>query len=209
MAYNEQDPLLPKDRPAPEIQGSRAQSVNDVVDREALPLDINYNTGRRRRFGDVLALFIGMTALLFLVSMISPDGWKSIWGDNPWAARTVDERVNSILTRTPLIGVNAFTLTNSGVTNRNKDGHNDLAILIRFLYNNHIYEENFTQPFTEGGMYAQVDLPRLKQGKVGGAFWSAFVPCPKDGDNFSDENYVPSERIFPCSSTPPVYFVLL
>jgi membrane dipeptidase len=65
--------------------------------------------------------------------------------------------------------------------------------LIRFLFNNHIYEENFTKPFEKGGMYAHVDLPRLKEGKNGGAFWSAYVPCPKDGMDFSDENYADCE----------------
>lgn len=69
------------------------------------------------------------------------------------------------------------------------DGHNDLAILIRFLNNNHIYDGNFTKKFEQGGMPAQVDLPRLKQGKVGGAFWAAFVPCPKNGSDYSTENY--------------------
>lgn len=38
-------------------------------------------------------------------------------------------------------------------------------------------------------MTAHVDLPRLKKGMNGGAFWSAFVPCPKNGSDFSDENY--------------------
>jgi membrane dipeptidase len=82
-----------------------------------------------------------------------------------------------------------------------QDGHNDLAILIRFLYNNHIYNDNFTRPFTEGGMAAHVDLPRLKQGRVGGAFWSAFVPCPANGTDFSDEAYTPSKffSLYPLS----------
>jgi hypothetical protein len=48
-------------------------------------------------------------------------------------------------------------------------------------------------------MYAQVDLPRLKEGKNGGAFWSAFVPCPTNGTDFSDENYAECE-IFLISS---------
>lgn len=74
-----------------------------------------------------------------------------------------------------------------------QDGHNDLAILIRFLYNNHIYNDNFSKPFTEGGMAGHVDLPRLKQGKVGGAFWSAFVPCPANGTDFSDSTYISSK----------------
>ena len=70
------------------------------------------------------------------------------------------------------------------------DGHNDLAILIRFLYGNEIYDEKFTKPFEEGGMKGQVDLPRLKAGKNGGAFWSAFVMCPANLTDFSDDNYI-------------------
>ncbi len=60
---------------------------------------------------------------------------------------------------------------------------------MRFLYNNQIYDKSFTKPFEEGGMPMHVDLPRLREGKNGGAFWSAFVPCPKDGNDFSDKNY--------------------
>jgi len=43
-------------------------------------------------------------------------------------------------------------------------------------------------------MYGQLDIPRLETGKIGGAFWSAFVPCPADGFDFSDENYAPLVR---------------
>jgi len=64
-----------------------------------------------------------------------------------------------------------------------------LAILIRFINNNQIYSDNFTTPFEEGGYLSHVDIPRLKEGKNGGAFWSAFVPCPSNGSDFSDENY--------------------
>ncbi|KAG7126920.1 Dipeptidase sirJ like protein [Verticillium longisporum] len=88
---------------------------------------------------------------------------------------TYEGRAQKILKETPLI-----------------DGHNDLPILVRFLYNNHIYDKNFTEPFENGGMYGQVDLPRLKEGLNGGAFWSVFTPCPADGSDFSDDNYAPS-----------------
>ncbi|KAL9943204.1 hypothetical protein ACHAPW_007409 [Verticillium nonalfalfae] len=64
---------------------------------------------------------------------------------------TYEERAQKILKETPLI-----------------DGHNDLPILVRFLYNNHIDGKNFTEPFENGGMYGQVDLPRLKEGLNGG-----------------------------------------
>lgn len=79
------------------------------------------------------------------------------------------------------------------------DGHNDLAILIRFLNNNQIYGEDFTKPFEEGGMSGHVDLPRLKQGMNGGLFLSVFVPCPTKGSDFSDANYAdckPTKNLF-------------
>ena len=70
------------------------------------------------------------------------------------------------------------------------DGHDDLAIIIRFLYNDHIYSQNFTSKFENGGLEGQSDLARLKKGRVGGTFWSAFVPCPKSNNtDFSDAVY--------------------
>lgn len=71
------------------------------------------------------------------------------------------------------------------------DGHNDLLILIRAIYGNHIYYDNFTTPLETGGMPGQFDFPRAKSGQLGGSFWSAFMPCPADGFDFSDEAYAP------------------
>ena len=71
------------------------------------------------------------------------------------------------------------------------DGHNDLLILIRAIWGNRIYNENFTQPFEEGDMIGQFDLPRADAGQLGGTFWSAWVPCPADGFDFSDATYAP------------------
>ena len=89
------------------------------------------------------------------------------------------------------------------------DGHNDLAIMIRFFYRNKIYDKNFRERFEHGGLEFHVDIPRLRDGKSGGkyylgstdychtdyllylgAFWSAFVECPRNGTDFSDGNYV-------------------
>lgn len=69
------------------------------------------------------------------------------------------------------------------------DGHNDLLILIRALDGNEINSDNFTKPFEQGGLAGAVDVPRMKKGKYGGAFWSAFVGCPANGTDFSDKNY--------------------
>lgn len=60
------------------------------------------------------------------------------------------------------------------------------------FYHNHIHESNFTKSFADGTMKYHVDLPRLKRGRVGGTFWSVYVPCPTDWTDFSDENYAAS-----------------
>ncbi|KAK6529838.1 hypothetical protein TWF281_008996 [Arthrobotrys megalospora] len=74
---------------------------------------------------------------------------------------TLDERTDRILDAVPLI-----------------DTHIDLPILARALYQNHIHHQNFSTPFKKGGLYGQIDIPRLKSGKLGGVFWSVFTPCP-------------------------------
>ena len=81
-------------------------------------------------------------------------------------------------------------MQSANVLMKRLDGHNDLAILIRALFQNYIYGSDFTDKFENGGLYGQVDHPRLKKGKVGGSFWSAFTPCPANGSDFSDANYV-------------------
>ncbi|KAI0058039.1 hypothetical protein BV25DRAFT_1811576 [Artomyces pyxidatus] len=64
------------------------------------------------------------------------------------------------------------------------DGHIDLPWLVRALYSN-----NASAVHLEDTMPAHVDIPRLREGKVGGFFWSVYVPCPADegitdGDDF-------------------------
>ncbi|KAJ5820840.1 uncharacterized protein N7525_010124 [Penicillium rubens] len=90
---------------------------------------------------------------------------------------SIEERVQKILSQTPLI-----------------DGHDDLPILVRERFHNRVYDHNFTDTFVQGNFPGQVDIPRLIQGKVGGTFWSVFVPCPENGTDFSDENYAASVR---------------
>lgn len=111
-----------------------------------------------------------------------------------------EDRARKILSHTPLIG-EPFSLETAQFLEANvaTDGHNDLPILIRFLYDNHVYGKNFTEPFEHGGMTGHVDLPRLREGQNGGAFWSVFVPCPANGTDFSDENYAASQYCSPSS----------
>ncbi|KAF8909857.1 hypothetical protein CPB85DRAFT_707184 [Mucidula mucida] len=53
------------------------------------------------------------------------------------------------------------------------DGHIDLPILVRELYANNISAFDLASP-----MPAHVDIPRLREGRVGGFFWSVYVGCP-------------------------------
>ncbi|CAO2648856.1 Nn.00g098050.m01.CDS01 [Neocucurbitaria sp. VM-36] len=89
---------------------------------------------------------------------------------------SVEERAIKILKNNPLI-----------------DGHNDLMIFITGHYRNHIYNRHgndFAEKFENGTLEQHTDIPRLKQGLQGGAFWSAFWPCPLgEGTNFSDDRY--------------------
>ncbi|KAH8804557.1 membrane dipeptidase-domain-containing protein [Xylogone sp. PMI_703] len=121
----------------------------------------------------IIVLCGGIVLLRQAPDIFNPGCSKLSHGES--SHRTIEQRVDQILENTPLI-----------------DGHNDLAILLRFAYNNHIYSDEFKTLFEEGGLTGHVDLPRLKAGKSGGAFWSAFVPCPANGSDFSDENYAQS-----------------
>ncbi|KAK8038219.1 dipeptidase 1 [Apiospora phragmitis] len=67
-------------------------------------------------------------------------------------------RTDNILRTTPLI-----------------DGHNDLPYLLRIELQNKLYDSSFD---FRHALASHTDLERLKQGKVGGQFWSVFVECP-------------------------------
>lgn len=165
----ENDPLLPRGAPAPEIMnsiGSQPQSMSDEY-----PQVYDDNVRPRRGVKEIIIIFVTTIVGVFIIfSTLGQGSSKEPFGSKP--KLTITQRVDKILGETPLI-----------------DGHNDLAILLRFAFNNHIYDKNFTEPFENGGLMMHVDLPRLKKGKNGGAFWSAFVPCPPPGLDFSDETY--------------------
>ncbi|CUA73835.1 hypothetical protein RSOLAG22IIIB_01354 [Rhizoctonia solani] len=59
------------------------------------------------------------------------------------------------------------------------DGHIDLPIMVRDEYRN-----NITRFDMNKRMKYHVDIPRLRQGKVGGFFWSVFVDCAESGPDF-------------------------
>ncbi|KIV94263.1 hypothetical protein PV10_02047 [Exophiala mesophila] len=75
-------------------------------------------------------------------------------------SRDLDGRVLHVMASTPLI-----------------DGHNDLPYLVRLELKNKIY--NPEQFRFEQGLASHTDLQRMKEGRVGGQFWSVFVECPE------------------------------
>ncbi|XP_049720539.1 dipeptidase 2-like isoform X1 [Elephas maximus indicus] len=56
------------------------------------------------------------------------------------------------------------------------DGHNDLPLILRKLYQNRLQDVNLRN-FSHG----QTSLDRLRDGLVGAQFWSAYVPCQTQG----------------------------
>ena len=103
--YNEGDPLLPKDKGAPEIQGSRPQSIHNeyVIEEQGSDDD---DRPRRNGLNDFVAILFAICfcASIFLI-LLFPDGTLGdLFGDKRPAPKTLKERVNRILEDTPLIG---------------------------------------------------------------------------------------------------------
>ncbi|KAF2015839.1 hypothetical protein BU24DRAFT_422140 [Aaosphaeria arxii CBS 175.79] len=136
---------------------------------------------RRPSISTSRVIIASLVALLLLLSTFrfgfSPFPGSSVaWfkhGTHFTQEHSLEYRANKILSENPLI-----------------DGHNDLLISIRVRYKNHVNSPEFKDMFENGGLPQHVDLPRLDEGKSGGAFWSAFVPCPfGNGTDFSDGHY--------------------
>ena len=74
-------------------------------------------------------------------------------------------RVNKVLADYPII-----------------DGHNDFPMGVRDLLNNDVSLLNFDHDLTKEEPWASyyfnhVDIPRMRKGKMGGQFWSAYISC--------------------------------
>jgi membrane dipeptidase len=127
--------------------------MNEKRNDEQTPLTDERPRGIRQNVSSLTGLF-----LIFIAAVWYGSYFYGVPG------HAVKSQAGVILAENPLI-----------------DGHNDLLILVRALYDNKINGENFTKAFEKGGLAGHVDVPRLKQGQQGGAFWSAFVPCPANG----------------------------
>ena len=90
-----------------------------------------------------------------------------------WRCRNARKHAEHLLAKHPLI-----------------DGHVDVPVVARYRYGNKIETIPFDQPASSNGSYptsGHVDIPRLREGRSGGFFWSAYVECPDAaavGDDF-------------------------
>ena len=194
----EVDPLLPKNESSPEISGygfqkrawysfgqKKSEEIHDENggrqygdDEEDARSTRSFATSTKSAMSTLCSIFSIVVFFALILSLQSVD-WNKPWQNPlPTPPKHDDQlslrvRALKILDNTPLI-----------------DGHNDLAIFLRFAYKNKIHTSSFQAKFENGSMEEQVDLPRLKSGHAGGAFWSAFVPCPANASgDFSDSNY--------------------
>ncbi|KIW96594.1 uncharacterized protein Z519_01985 [Cladophialophora bantiana CBS 173.52] len=204
---SELDPLLPQNEPAPEIQGygfskyrgyegiqppeghggspkqwdgeiQAVEGYRDAEEEDADAQSFSFESAKSA-LNKVASIFFVVVFFGLVMTFLSPDatGREHVPTPRPVPVPeprgTVEERALAILDRTPLI-----------------DGHNDLAIFIRGAYKNKLHTKAFRDKFENGNMELNVDLPRLRKGRVGGAFWSAFVVCPDNAsEDFSDEQY--------------------
>ena len=74
-------------------------------------------------------------------------------------ADDLDTRVATVLKATPLI-----------------DGHNDLPWQYHRRVNNHLSQLDLASDLTQIARPTDTDLPRLRRGRVGGLFWSVYIP---------------------------------
>lgn len=146
------------------------------------PLHQHGHTERRnaiqslRRFVKAIGLLILLCLCAVFVeghfdSKFTPDFFNQTFRPS---ALTYEQKALRILEKHPMI-----------------DGHNDLAIRIREVYNNHLTDD-FHNRFRHGNLSGHIDEPRIKAGRYGGAFWSAFYLCPDNISDFSNEAYDPS-----------------
>lgn len=174
--------LFPTTSIALQIHSDMEKVTESSFDAEAVQ---NYQQSRpqERRFKNnnvVLVIIACLAGTLLWSTHIHPSATTP--KHTCKGSLTVEQRATKVLRENPLI-----------------DGHNDLMIFIRGTYKNHIYKQDgssFQEKFENGGLEQHVDIPRLEKGLQGGAFWSAFWPCPMgEGTNFADERYHDSKLL--------------
>ncbi|KAK3494082.1 membrane dipeptidase-domain-containing protein [Neurospora crassa] len=153
------------------MKEEKPRDVGDDVERLSAPNTRRQRRGVGRKFWGAVIISLLLLHLLVRPASYGMSGCLSGYPRE----KSIEKRVKRILSHTPLI-----------------DGHNDLPILLRAAFKNHINDKNFTTGWEDGTLPGHVDLARLRAGMNGGAFWSLFWPCPANGSDFSEENYLPA-----------------
>ncbi|KAF7298126.1 Dipeptidase [Mycena chlorophos] len=123
--------------------------------------EIHYTRTRGIVWSVLTALFAVSVVILVWFPQVVPDALAPLVGRLP---KDPLKAAVQILDRAPVI-----------------DGHIDLPILLRSRFAN-----NLTAVDLRGPVIGHVDIPRLKQGKVGGFFWSVYVGCAKPEEEGPD-----------------------
>lgn len=105
------------------------------------------------------------TALLAMLVLVSPGTPKAYAQHGTSPADGALQHARDLLRETPLV-----------------DGHNDLVWSIREHTKASLHVEAFDLRANAKG---QTDIPRLRQGQVGGQFWSVYIPGDLEDNRFA------------------------
>ncbi|KAL0940400.1 microsomal dipeptidase [Colletotrichum truncatum] len=108
-------------------------------------------------------LAAGVALILSPLSFLWP-------GEGPVDPTNYTERTRRVLRSTPLI-----------------DGHNDLPWQLRIELHNRIYDGKLD---LTKKLLGHTDIRRMRQGMVGGQFWSVYVDCDTKQEHFEDPSWV-------------------
>jgi Membrane dipeptidase (Peptidase family M19) len=110
-----------------------------------------------------------LIAAVICLSVLSDCRQRPLFDQSLFKEDVYLARAKKLMHQTPLIDGHNVTLPPTTFKSNN---HQDLPMLLRFKLNNSIYHDfSFKERFL-----GDTDLPRLREGLVGGQFWSVFVP---------------------------------
>ncbi|XP_002738425.1 dipeptidase 1-like [Saccoglossus kowalevskii] len=118
---------------------------------------ISYGSKRTRKI-IVVAFGVGIAAAVIAIAIAVPLASNSGSDDKTDTGTDTLEHAKDIMRRVPLV-----------------DGHNDLPLAIRYEWKNQLANVDLNSDLSSYGLHT--DIPRLREGLVGGQFWSVYVPC--------------------------------
>ncbi|KAI2473611.1 membrane dipeptidase-domain-containing protein [Annulohypoxylon bovei var. microspora] len=145
----------------------RSDGANINTDENALiihPQALQYSWLRRWRSTIIAASFA------ILATPFTSLGSWFLLAESPIDPTNYALRTKRILETTPLI-----------------DGHNDFPWLLRVELHNRIYDGKFNP---NQRLLGHTDIGRMRQGKMGGQFWSVHVKCDAAQKHFEDPSWI-------------------